>query len=195
MNGELILRNVAKHIDLDAEEIIIFLSMLKWKQVKRKTLILNSGEVCKYISFVHSGVLRAFYLDNQGKQVTVMFAVNDWWITDMYCFLNYKPAMMHIEALTDSHILQLSKKNLDRLLRMVPKFEKFFRILMQNAYTREQLRVIERLSLSAEERYNRFLSKYPHIVKVVTQKQIASYLGVSPEHLSSLKKMKDLKIS
>ena len=88
-----------------------------------------------------------------------MFAVEDWWITDMYCFVNHKPAMMHIEAIEDSCIFQLKKEKLDELLIKVPKFEKFFRILMQNAYIREQLRVMQTLSLTAEERYNNFSRK------------------------------------
>jgi CRP-like cAMP-binding protein len=102
--------------------------------------------------------------------------------------------MMYIEALEDSSIHQLSKDGFDKLLFDVPKFERFFRILMQNAYTREQLRMIDNLSLSAEDRYESFLRKYPHIASVVTQKQIASYLGITPEHLSAIRK-KSLKIS
>ena len=98
--------------------------------------------------------------------------------------------MMYIEAIEDSIIFQLSKDNLETLYKKVPKFERFFRILMQNAYTREQLRVIENLSLSAEDRYESFLIKYPHIAKTVTQKQIASYLGITPEFLSAIKNKK-----
>jgi CRP-like cAMP-binding protein len=193
-SDELILKNISKHINLDKEELTYFLSLVKWKNIGKKTLLLTAGEACKYISYVHSGALRAFYLDKEGKEATVMFAVADWWVTDMYCFLNSRPAMMYIEALEDSCVLQLSKERLDKLLVDVPKFEKFFRILMQNAYTREQLRVMEYLSLSAEERYDSFLYKYPHIAKSVRQMQIASYLGITPEHLSAIRKIKNLKI-
>jgi CRP-like cAMP-binding protein len=188
MNYELILENIRKHINLDEEEINLFLSVITWKNVPKKTLLLKAGEACKYINYIHHGSLRAFYLNKDGKESTVMFAVADWWVTDMYCFLNNKSAMMYIEALEDSYILQLSKEHLEKLFHKVPKFERFFRILMQNAYTREQLRVIESLSLSVEQRYDSFLCKYPHIAKTVTQRQIASYLGVTPEHLSTIKK-------
>jgi CRP-like cAMP-binding protein len=101
--------------------------------------------------------------------------------------------MLYIEALEESIILQLTKENLDELYIRVPKFEKFFRIIMQNAYIREQLRVIENLSLSAEERYYTFLNKYPLVAKQVTQKQIASYLGITPEFLSMIKGSKQKK--
>jgi CRP-like cAMP-binding protein len=187
MTHDLILKNIAKHIDLDIEEENFFISLLTSKEMVKKSLILKEGQICKYISFVHSGALRAFHIDKEGKEATIMFAVADWWVTDMFCFLNEKPAIMCIEALEDSCIFQLSKAHLEKIYCHVPKFERFFRILMQNAYTREQLRVIENLSLSAEDRYKSFLLKYPKIVKSVTQKQIASYLGITPEFLSAIK--------
>lgn len=195
MKPESILKNISKHIELDEEEAGFFRSLISEKLVAKKTLVLKEGQVCKYISYVHSGALRAYCIDKEGREATIMFASADWWVTDMYCFLNNRPAMMYIEAIGDSCIFQLSKEQLDKLFCAVPKFERFFRILMQNAYTREQLRVIENLSLTAEERYNSFLHKYPHIANAVTQKQIASYLGITPEFLSVIRKNRSKKPS
>jgi len=194
MAYEIILKNINKHISLDKEEISYFTSLLKEKKVPKKSMILREEQVCKEISFVQSGALRAFYMDQVGKESTIMFAIADWWVTDMFCFVNEQPAMLNIEAIEDSVILQLLKTDLDKLYIKVPKFERFFRIIMQNAYIREQLRVIQNLSLSANERYNLFLDKYPQIVKHVKQKQIASYLGITPEFLSMLRKNKTRKI-
>lgn len=188
MTHNLILKNIAKHINLNDEEIQVFTSMLIIKEITKKTLVLQEGKVCKYISYVHSGALRAYHVDKDGRDSTIMFAVADWWVTDMYSFVNEQPAMMYIKAIEDSCIFQLSKENLEKLFQSIPKFEKFFRIMMQNAYVREQLRVIQNLSMSAEDRYNSFLLKYPHIAKAVTQKQIASYLGITPEFLSVIRK-------
>lgn len=190
---DLILKNIFKHIHPGQEEIDYFISLLVYKEVPRKAILLREGQACRYLSYVHSGALRAYYVDKDGKESTIMFAVADWWVTDMYCFLNNKPAMMYIETIADSIIYQISKTNLDKLLDRVPRFERFFRILMQNAYTREQLRIIENLSLSAGERYDSFVKKYPLIAKTVTQKQIASYLGVTPEFLSVIRKDKSVK--
>ena len=187
MTPSLILENIAKHISLTEEEADYFGSLLTEKKIAKKALILKEGQVCKYINFVESGILRAFYLDKTGKESTVMFAVANWWVTDMYCFVNQRPAMLNIEALEDSCVLQLLKEDLDELYDKVPKFERFFRIILQNAYVREQLRVIENLSLSTEERYTNFISKYPQVVELVTQKQIASYLGITPEFLSMIR--------
>lgn len=187
---DLILKNIAKHISLDLEETNYFISLLFYREVPKKTVLLAEGQACKYLNFVDSGALRSYCLDKEGKECTIMFAVADWWVTDMYCYLNEKPAMMYIETIEDSSIFQLSRKNFSNLFTVIPKFERFFRILMQNAYTREQLRIIENLTLTAEERYDRFINKYPQIVKQVTQKQIASYLGITPEFLSAIRKKK-----
>lgn len=193
MNTELILANIAKHISLDKNEIDFFLSLLKPEEVSKKSVLLKEGQLCRDINFVHHGTLRAFYMGKEAKESTIMFAVADWWITDMYCFINQKPAMLTITAVEDSQLFRLRKEDLDRLYLQVPKFERFFRIIMQNAYIREQLRIIENLSLSAEERYTNFLSRYPKVVQQVTQKQIASYLGITPEFLSTLRANKRIK--
>lgn len=190
MNESLILKNISRHISLSNEETSYFLSLLKEKKIQKKETILKQEQLCREISFVQSGVLRAFYLDPSGKESTIMFAVPDWWITDMFCFIHQKPAMLTIEALEESTVLRLQKENLDELYIKVPKFEKFFRIMMQNAYIREQLRTIENLSLTAEERYHAFLQKYPLAAERITQKQIASYLGITPEFLSTIKTSK-----
>jgi CRP-like cAMP-binding protein len=185
-----ILKNVAKHIELSEEEMTFFVDLLQQRIVSKKDFILKEGQLCKNFSYVHSGTLRAYYIDKDGRESTIMFAIADWWITDMFCFINQQPAMLYIEAIENSNILQLSKEDFDKLCFEVPKFERFFRIIMQNAYIREQLRVIQNLSLSAEERYNNFIAKYPQIVQQVTQKQIASYLGITPEFLSAIRAKK-----
>ncbi|RKO68757.1 Crp/Fnr family transcriptional regulator [Sphingobacterium puteale] len=190
MDHQSIIESINKHIALSENELLIFLSSLKRKKIDRKSLILAQGQVCEYIYFVESGALRAFYLDESGKESTIMFAIKDWWVTDMYCFINQKPSMLMIEAIEDSLVYQLKKTDLDDLYINVPQFEKLFRILMQNAYIREQLRVIDNLSLSAEERYEIFINKYPEVAHKVKQKQIASYLGITAEFLSMIKNKK-----
>ena len=193
MGYEHILQNVAKHIALDEKEAHFFIALLQQQQVAKKEFILQEGQLCKSISYVHSGTLRAYYADKEGRESTIMFGIADWWITDMFCFINQQPAMLCIEAIENSTIFQLSKTNFDLLCHEVPKFERFFRIIMQNAYIREQLRVIQNLSLTAEERYDHFIDKYPQIAQQVTQKQIASYLGITPEFLSTIRANKSKK--
>jgi CRP-like cAMP-binding protein len=185
-----ILANVAKHVALDKKETDHFSTVLKELSVAKKDVLLQQGKVCNQIYFVNKGALRAYYVDKNEKETTIMFGVADWWITDMYSFLNQQPALMNLEALETSEVLELSKTNLDELYIAVPKFERFFRMIIQNAYVREQVRVIHSLSMTAEERYAIFLQKYPQIAQRVTQKQIASYLGITPEFLSAIRARK-----
>src|SRR5687768_9747341 len=152
-----ILLNVKKHIQLTTSEEDYFISLLKERTIQRKECIVKEGDVCNILNFVQQGALRAYYRDEKDNENVIMFAINDWWITDMYSFTNEKPAVLSIDALEESTILQLHKKDFDQLFITVPKFEHFFRILMQNAYVREQLRTVENLSMPAADRYDNFL--------------------------------------
>ena len=117
-----------------------------------------------------------------------MFAFADWWITDMRCFVKQLPSDTYIQALEESEVGEISKSSFDQLFEKIPKFERLFRILMQNAYIREQTRMLEHLTCTAEARYEKYISKYPQIEQLVSQKHIASYLGITPEFLSFTKK-------
>lgn len=190
-----IVDHVNKQITLSRDETEHFCSLLKFKTLSRKSILLKAGDPCGTISYVNTGALRAFYTSDDDKESTIMFAIADWWITDMHSFVNQTPAMVTIEAIEDCSLIQLSKNNLDKLFIEIPKFERLFRIMMQNAYVREQVRVLQNLSQSAEERYENFIQKYPQIFNRVTQKQIASYLGITPEFLSAIRKTRATKKS
>ena len=188
MNDYQLLKNIQRHILLSDFEEQQLISSLTVRLIHRKELILEQGKMCKKLYFVESGSLRAFNVNGDGKESTIMFAVQDWWITDMNCFVNQKPALLSIESLEDSKIIEWDYYLLEKLYHKIPKLERFFRILFQNAYIREQLRALHNISFTTEERYRQFIENYPEIVEKVTQKQIASYLGVTPEFLSSVKR-------
>ncbi len=188
MDHSNLLKNIAKHITLNGDEINYFIPLMKYKEAGKKSFLLKEGQVSKTISYVHSGALRAYYLDKDGNENIIMFAINDWWVTDMYSFSTGQPALLNIDAMEDSAVFELNKNDLEDLYLKVPKFERFFRIIMQNSYVREQLRSIQNLSITAEERYINFVNKYPQFVQRVSQKQIASYLGITPEFLSVIRK-------
>jgi CRP-like cAMP-binding protein len=190
-----IINHVSKHISLTGEEATRFCSLLEFKTLPRKSVLLKTGDPCTVISYVNSGALRAFYQGEDDKESTIMFAIADWWITDMHSFVNQTPALVNIEVIEDCSLVQFSKTNLERLFVEIPKFERLFRIMMQNAYIREQLRVLQNLSKPAEVRYKNFILKYPQIANRVTQKQIASYLGITPEFLSTIRKNRATKKS
>ena len=187
MNLDLILKNVSKHISLDAAEIDFFKSLLKPKELKRKEFLVHEGEVCKYECFVVKGCLRTYNIDKNGFEHIVMFAIEDWWTGDLYSFLTQTPAAFSIDALEDSVLLQISKDNSEKLYKVVPKFERFFRIILQNAFIASQQRIMQGQSLCAEERYEQFKKKYPNLEQRIPQKQIAAYLGITPEYLSMMR--------
>lgn len=183
-----ILANVSKLIELLPDEEAYFISLLQLKTIKRKDFLLQTGDVCHYETFVCKGCLRSYYIDNNGVEHNTLFAVEGWWTGDLYSLITNNPSRYFIEALEDTEVLQISKSNLDLLYQNVPKFERFFRLLLQNAYVAQEQRIVQNLSSTAEERYASFLKRYPQLGQRITQKHIASYLGITPEFLSMLRR-------
>jgi CRP-like cAMP-binding protein len=183
----LILDNIAKHISLTSEEEKLFLSKTETRQVKAKTILQNAGQVCKDSYFVNSGLLRSFNINDNIVEHVMSFACEGWWISDMYSLLSQKPGNLFIEVLEDAEIIILSKENQEQLYLEIPKLERFFRILTENSLVANQERLMDNLSLTAEERYEKFCKKYPTLIQKLPQKQIASYIGVTPEFFSKMK--------
>lgn len=188
MNDVAIIKAVSKHIKLTGEEQASFLSLLESTTVKPKEFILRAGTVCRYSWFVNSGCLRSFTVDSDGVEHILSFAPAGWWIADLFSLFSQKPGMLNIEAMSESELLLLSKPKQEELYKQVPKFERFFRIITENALVASQQRLMDNLSLSAKERYLKFCDVYPGLIDSLPQKQVASYIGVTPEFLSKMKK-------
>jgi len=187
MPFQLLLNNIARYIHLSDAEKEIFITYLQPKKIKRKQFFLNDGDVCKYSAFVTAGCLRGFTVDKNGIEHVLSFAPPDWWIADMYSLISQKPGILNIEALEDTETILLSKANQEKLYLEIPKFERFFRILTENSLVANQQRIVDNMSLTAEERYNIFCKRYPTLIDHLPQKQIASYIGVTPEFLSRMR--------
>lgn len=183
----LILENIAQHVTLTTQEQELFLSKTEIHHYKAKTILLNSGAICKHSYFVNSGILRSFNINDNIVEHVMSFACQGWWIGDMYSLLSQKPGNLFIEVLEDAEVVLLSKENQELLYREIPKLERFFRILTENSLVANQERLMDNLSLTAEERFEKFCKKYPTLIQKIAQKQIASYLGVTPEFYSKMK--------
>ena len=183
----LIIQNISKHISLTQEEERLFLSKTEIQNYKTKTIILNAGEVCKHSYFVNSGLLRSFNINDNIVEHVLSFACEGWWIGDMYSLLSQKPGNLFIEVLEEAEVVLLSKENQEVLYNTIPKLERFFRIVTENSLIANQERLMDNLSLTAEERFEKFCKKYPTLIQKVPQKQIASYIGVTPEFFSKMK--------
>ena len=188
MNVDPILQHIASHIALDKAETDFFVSLLQSKTLKRKEYLLRAGGPCNTENFIAKGCLRTYTIDDNGFEHILSFSIEGWWAGDLYSFVTGTPATYFIDALEDTELLQISKPGLDKLYEKVPKFERFFRIKLQNAFIAQQRRVNQNLSLTAEQRYLQFMEKYPTLDQRIPQKQLAAYLGITPEFLSMIRR-------
>jgi CRP-like cAMP-binding protein len=183
-----LLKSIGEKVSLDEEQSGIMKSLFIPKKIRKRQYVLNAGDVCQYITFVEKGLLRSFTVDDDGNEHVVQFAIEGWWISDMASFVSGENALYNIEALEDSELLLLRKQSMEELLDKVPAMERYFRILMQNNIVALQRRVIAYMSLSAEEKYLKLLEIAPDIMTRASQQHIASYLSITPETLSRVRK-------
>jgi len=183
----LLLENINKIVTLTPEEEQLILTQVEVKHYKAKSMLLKAEEVSRNTYFVQRGVVRSFTINDQIIEHVLHFACEGWWIGDMYSYIAEKPGNLFIEVLEDAEIICLSKETHQLLYQKIPKLERFFRILAENSLVAHQERLIDNLSLTAEERFEKFCSKYPTLIQRVPQKQIASFIGVTPEFFSKMK--------
>lgn len=164
-----------------------------YKKLKKKQFFLHEGEVCRYFGFVVSGCLRVYTIDQLANEHIIQFGVEDWWVSDMNSYLSGEPSVYNIDALHDSELFLLEKNNRENMLNAVPKMERFFRLLLEANYVATHGRLNDALSTTAEERYLKFIKNYPHLFEKIPQHYIASYLGITPQSLSRIRKELTLK--
>lgn len=187
MPHQLILQNIAKHIRLDPAEETHFATLLVPRKIKKRQFLLREGEVCRHSAFVTEGCLRGYTVDDNGFEHILQFAPPDWWIADMYSLISGLPGNLNIDALENTEALLLSKSDQERLYDDIPKFERFFRIILEKSLVSNRQRILDNMSLTAAQRYANFCSQYPTLIHQLPQKQIAAYIGVTPEFLSKLR--------
>jgi CRP-like cAMP-binding protein len=188
MSFDLLISNIVKHIFLETDEKEFFITLLQTKSLKPSEYLLREGDICRYETFVTKGCLKTYYQDHNGLEHIIDFSIEEWWADDLLSFFTQTPSKWNIKAIENTEVLQISKNNLEKLYQKVPKFERFFRILFQNAYIAQREQINLALSAPAEEQYILFLKKKPYAEKRFSQKDIASYLGITPQFLSVLKK-------
>ncbi|CAL2076059.1 Crp/Fnr family transcriptional regulator [Tenacibaculum sp. 190524A02b] len=188
MSYTLLRKDIEKYLEFTDNEFYIYKQAFVKRAISKKKFLLRQGEICSFEGFVTQGCFRIFTLDESGNEHTLYFAIEDWWITDIDSFTNQIPSLLSIQALEDSEVLLVSKKEKDLLFQKLPKVEKLFRIMTQKTIVALQRRMIRKQSLTAEKRYLYFLEKYPKIAHKLTNVQLASYLGISHEFLSKIRK-------
>lgn len=185
---DLFFQKFNERVELTLEEEEVVKTYIIPKKLRKKQYLLQEGDVCKYIAFVEKGALRAYTVSEKGAEHIIQFALEGWLISDLFSFLTNEPSTYDIDALEDSELLLISKDAHEDLLQKVPKYETYTRLQLTGAYIAMQRRLTSIISLSLEERYNFFTSLYPDITQRVPQHMIASYMGLTPETLSRVRK-------
>jgi CRP-like cAMP-binding protein len=185
---DLLSANIRKRVQITDKEFKRATAFFTPKKIRKKQFLVQNGEVCNAIAFVTNGCLRSYTVDEHGEEHVLQFAIEDWWISDLHSFLTGRPSDSSIDALEDSEILLLERSSREELLEAIPKFERFFRLLLEGNYVATNQRIVCSMSASAEERYLSFLKAFPTMAQRVPQNQIASYLGIAPESLSRVRK-------
>jgi len=182
--------HIRKFTFLSEADEIALLNYVKPLQIKKKALLLKEGQVCKANYFVEKGCLRLFFVDEKGAEQTSQFAIENWWITDYASFCNRVPSQFYIQAVEHSSIIAIERTVQEALFAQLPQLERYFRQVLENAYAASQQRIRYMFSLSKENMYKHFSASFPGFVQRVPQYMLASYLGLTPEYVSEIRKKK-----
>lgn len=187
MPFQLLEAHINKHLNITKEEFEVYKRHFTPLKIAKKDFLLEQGEICKVEAFVTKGSFRLYTTDANGKEHVLYFAVKDWWMADIDSFTNSIPSSITIQAMENSEVLMITRKQKDLLYKELPIVEKQFRIMSQKGYVALQRRLIQSHSMTAQDRYLNFTTKYPQIAQKLTNIQLASYLGISHEFLSKIR--------
>src|SRR3954467_6172955 len=185
---ELLFEKLQDKIKLTGEEQEKAKTFFTPKKLRKKQYLLQEGDVCKYMAFVEKGLLRSYNVDDKGYEHMIQFAWEGWWISDTYSFLSGEPAAYNIDAIEDAELLLISLPHFEEMTGKVPKMERYFRILFQNNIVSKERRLLSSITYSAEEKYLKLSETNPELIQRIPQNLIASYLGITPETLSRIRK-------
>jgi CRP-like cAMP-binding protein len=185
---EVLFKAINEKVLLTEEEHEICKTFFTPKKLRKKQYLLQQDDVCRFTAFVEKGALKSYTVDDKGNEHILQFSLEGWWVSDIYSFLTSEPASYNIEALEDCELLMLSQQSSEAMMDRLPKMERYFRLLGQNAIIAMQRRMVGSLSQSAVEKYSNLVRTYPNIIQRVPQHMIASYLGITPETVSRIRK-------
>lgn len=185
---ELLIQNIKDVVPLNETETLLIKQSFKPIELKKKQFLLQKGEYSNHMRFIADGCLKLFDTDDAGNEHVLQFGIKGWWMNDLYAYLTRQPATYYMQAITGSVILQVHRDRLNELFDQIHMIDRFFRIKTQNGYVALQERTMHAMSKTAEQRYADFVSRYRTIEQQIPQYMVASYLGVSPEHLSTIRK-------
>lgn len=188
MERDKITQNFRRHTAVTESDMDLFFELAKMKSLEKNEMLIEQDQPGAALTLVVSGCLMTYYSDKDCDPHVMQFGREMWWTGDLQAFVENTPSLYSIKALTESKVAMLEKSNFDQLCREAPTFDHYFRILFQKSLVSHQKRIIRNISNTAEEKYEQFLKTHPEIELIVPQKYIASYLGITPEFLSKIRK-------
>jgi CRP-like cAMP-binding protein len=183
----LLLQEIARYVTLDPKEQELLLSFMELKKYKAKTILLKEGEICNYGYFINKGIIRSYVLDRNNKEFIFRLANAGNWISSYKSFQKQIPSVLYIEVIEDAEVIQINFENLNLLYQVIPKMELYFGIKISEHTIEFSDRILDNMTLTAEENYLKFVEKFPNIANRITQKHIASYIGVTAAFFSRMK--------
>ena len=184
------INHIRKYVELDDDSVELLLQYITPQKLKRKEFLLKEGQICHSLYFVERGCIRMYFIDNKLNEQITQFALEHWWMADHFSFLDNKPSAYYIQAVEKSEIVAINTSSFEAMFRELPQMERYFRIIMQRAVAASQLRNKYMYEMSKEEFYLMFSTSFPEFVQRVPQYMIASYLGLTPQYVSELRKRK-----
>lgn len=178
----------SRYVDFNDAEITEIYSKLTSEIFQKKDYLLKEGQICKNNYFIINGLVRSFYINNKGNEKITQFALENWWITNMESYIKGVPSYLSIQAIEKTTVLTINKKEIEKLYKSIPKLERFFRIVAENMLIAIQRRSDIYLQMKSKERYDNLIQHFPNFAQRVPQYMIASYLEITPEYLSELRK-------
>ncbi|MEP2024839.1 MAG: Crp/Fnr family transcriptional regulator [Reichenbachiella sp.] len=185
---DILLQNIRQLVSVNESESELIKDSFKIVPLKKKEFLLRKGEYSNHMRFIAKGCLKLYRVDEVGAEHILQFGIEGWWMNDLFAYLTEKPATYYIQAITDSVVLQIHRDALERLFDQIHMIDRFFRIKTQNGYVALQERTVDHMSQTVEQRYLEFITRYRSMEQQIPQYMIASYLGVTPEHLSAIRK-------
>ncbi len=181
-------KHISRYVEFNDRETDELFSKLTQKTLKKKDYLLKEGQICKSNYFLINGLVRSFYIDNKGNEKITQFALENWWVTNMESYIKSVPSYSSIQAIEKTTVLIIDKEELDKLFKTIPKLERFFRMITENMLIAIQRRSDIYLQMKSKDRYDDLINNFPVFAQRVPQYMIASYLEITPEYLSELRK-------
>jgi len=173
---------------ISEEDFDLVKQAFKHKKIRKRQYFLQEGDVCKYTAFISKGAMRQYSVDENGNERIIRLGIENWWMGDFESFVMLTPSLYNIDAVEDSDILMVTNEQMQLLRAQVPAIEATIKVMDQNRAIAYEKRIRASISFSAEERYLELQKTYPALLQRFPQTMIASYLGISPETLSRIRK-------